>query len=135
MTAYIETAPSPPTGDLEPTPASVSAFANEDAQVHQLVDTQTRAWDVSIQRSQYLLSGRDLERATEWVFREDAAPAPNMEHHQFIEASARLKHRRIYSIVGIVGGFFLAIVLGRELAHLVIPVETQDVEFSPALAR
>lgn len=128
MNAITETELESTLGDIEnPTP-SLSPFAQEDEQVHRLVDTQTRAWDIGTQRSHYLLTGRELERATEWADREDAYPEANLEHKQFIEASAKLKNRRLYRIIGIIGGFFLAVILGRELAHLIIPLDNPTQE-------
>lgn len=104
------------------TEVNISDFPEEDRQVHLLVDAQTEAWGLVDEHAEYLLNRRDLERATAWSDRKDAHPAPNMEHLQFIEANARLKNKRLYRVVGIIAGLILAVILGRELAHLVVPL-------------
>lgn len=104
------------------TTANISDFPEEDRQVHRLVNAQAETWSLVDEHAEYLLNRRDLDRATAWTDRKDAHPAPSMEHLEFIEASARLKNRRLYRVVGIIAGLFVAMVLGRELAHLVIPL-------------
>lgn len=105
------------------TPANISDYPEEDRQVHRLVDAQAETWNLVDEHAEYLLNPRDLDRATAWTDRQDAHPAPTIEHLRFIEASARRKNRRLYRVLGVIGGLFVAVILGRELAHLVVPLK------------